>query len=312
VNRKPGFSDFLSRLTRRSSASALPSPAQRRTDAAPAARIPRASDGTSSDSIAFSIVIHLLCLILLLGSKVRLWDDPQETPPEVDVMTMDVTLSDAEDEGDAEGPAKQAPPGAPQPPAKSETPPALQVPQPPDPVPAASLPDKPSFDDALVPPTPDPTPAPTPVPAPVVKTTPVPQPSAPQPPSVAQKTSDHAAASSNGDAQQATLLPAGDGGGGGGSNGRVDAHPSLKRSIKPNYPIGARRRGEEGTIILDVTVTADGRASAVSLVSSCGFPELDSAAERAASEASFKPGLRNGKPVDSAARLTIIFRLRDQ
>ena len=64
--------------------------------------------------------------------------------------------------------------------------------------------------------------------------------------------------------------------------------------------------------MLDVTVTAEGRARSVSLVSSCGFAELDGAAERAAAQARFKPGTRNGSPVESAARLTIIFRLRDQ
>jgi protein TonB len=91
----------------------------------------------------------------------------------------------------------------------------------------------------------------------------------------------------------------------------VDGHPSLERAIKPIYPIGARRRGEEGTVILDVTVDEDGRAAKVSLISSCGFPDLDRAAERAAAAARFKPGTRDNKPVESAARLTLIFRLRD-
>jgi protein TonB len=64
-------------------------------------------------------------------------------------------------------------------------------------------------------------------------------------------------------------------------------------------------------VILDVTVTGDGRAASVSLISSSGFPDLDRAAERAAEQARFKPGTRDGKPVESAARLTLIFRLRD-
>ncbi|MEI7902520.1 MAG: energy transducer TonB [bacterium] len=99
--------------------------------------------------------------------------------------------------------------------------------------------------------------------------------------------------------------------GGGGAYGRVDGHPSLDRAIKPNYPIGARRRGEEGTVILDVTVAADGSAAKTALVSSSGFPVLDRAAQRAAAQARFKPGTRDGQPVESAARLTLIFRLRD-
>ena len=98
---------------------------------------------------------------------------------------------------------------------------------------------------------------------------------------------------------------------GGGAAGQVNAHPSLERAIRPTYPIGSRRRGEEGTVILDVFVGADGRAAAVTLVSSSGFPDLDRAAVRAAEQARFNPGTRNGKPVASAARLTLIFRLRD-
>jgi protein TonB len=99
--------------------------------------------------------------------------------------------------------------------------------------------------------------------------------------------------------------------GGGGAYGRIDAHPALNRPIKPSYPIGARRRGEEGTVILDVVVAEDGTARTVTKVATSGFPELDGAAERAAAKARFKPGTRDGKPVLSAARITIVFCLRD-
>ena len=98
---------------------------------------------------------------------------------------------------------------------------------------------------------------------------------------------------------------------GGAAVGQINSHPSLERAIRPTYPIGSRRRGEEGTVIVDVSVGADGRAAAVTLVSSSGFPDLDRAAVRAAEQARFNPGTRNGKPVASAARLTLIFRLRD-
>ncbi len=99
---------------------------------------------------------------------------------------------------------------------------------------------------------------------------------------------------------------------GGGASGQVNAHPSLESAIRPTYPIASRRRGEEGTVILDVSVGADGRAAAVTLVSSSSFPDLDRAAVRAAEQARFNPGTRNGKPVASTARLTLIFRLRDE
>jgi pyruvate dehydrogenase (quinone) len=61
------------------------------------------------------------------------------------------------------------------------------------------------------------------------------------------------------------------------------------------------------------------RSHGVNFSSAVGAPkhphpdpaELDRAAERAAAQARFKPGSRNGEPVESSARITIIFRLRD-
>ena len=196
-----------------------------------------------------------------------------------------------------------------------EAPPPLQSPQPAEPVPLPDLPEKPSFADALTPP-PEPPPEPTVAPKP----TPIPtrQPASAAAPTSVPATSHAPVATTEkttqgpatgGDSSQQTTLQSA---GGGGGYGRIDAHPSLEQAIKPSYPIGARRRGEEGTVVLDVTVNPKGRASDVRLVSSCGFSELDNAAQRAAGQARFKPGTSNGQPVESAARLTIIFRLHDQ
>ena len=63
---------------------------------------------------------------------------------------------------------------------------------------------------------------------------------------------------------------------------------------------------------LEVTFcSAAGDVSSVTLVASSGFPDLDRAAQRAASQARFKPGTRDGQPAPASARLTLIFRLRD-
>lgn len=90
----------------------------------------------------------------------------------------------------------------------------------------------------------------------------------------------------------------------------IDQPPKPQRAIKPRYPSGARRRGEEGTVTLKVKISATGRTREVSVLNPSGFAELDDAAKRAVREARFTPGKYNGKTVESEAQLTIIFKLR--
>ncbi|MGN0846060.1 MAG: TonB family protein [Kiritimatiellia bacterium] len=91
----------------------------------------------------------------------------------------------------------------------------------------------------------------------------------------------------------------------------VDAPPALKRKIKPKYPEGARKRGEEGNVTLELAVDVHGIVVGVKVAASCGFAELERAAIDAARRVSFKPARRDGKPVAASARLTLTFRLRE-
>jgi len=263
---------------------------------------------TGNHIICFLLAVLIHVLGLLLFGLLPDWRPvEEEVSPELDVASVELTLSDDDS-------AVPSAPGAAAARQTEQAPPTIDVPKPVDPVPQPLLPEKPSFEEVL--PLPEPELEPLPQPAPVPLPPPAPQPPPPQPrpvssaPAVAAEkpVAKPVAAPSVGGASDAaaSLQPSG------GSYGRVDAHPALKRAIKPNYPIGARRRGEEGTVVLDVVVTVSGRSGTVKLVASCGFPELDAAAERAAAQAQFKPGTRNGRAVESAARLTIIFRLRDQ
>ena len=97
---------------------------------------------------------------------------------------------------------------------------------------------------------------------------------------------------------------------GGASSGRIDQPPRPRQNIKPRYPAGARRRGEEGAVTLDVVIDSSGRARQVVVAESSGFKELDEAAKRAVSGARFTPGRHDKKYVESQARLTIIFKLK--
>ncbi len=92
---------------------------------------------------------------------------------------------------------------------------------------------------------------------------------------------------------------------------RVDAPPSPRRNIRPKYPDGARKRGEQGDVTLELEVDMHGVVVNMEVVGGCGFAELEQAAMVAVRKARFRPAKRDGKSVSSRARLTLSFRLRD-
>lgn len=91
---------------------------------------------------------------------------------------------------------------------------------------------------------------------------------------------------------------------------RLDAPPKPKRNIRPDYPKGARQRGEQGDVILEIRVTAEGAVDGVKVAVSSGFPELDEAAAKAARAAKFSPARSGRDPVASTARLKLQFKLK--
>lgn len=91
---------------------------------------------------------------------------------------------------------------------------------------------------------------------------------------------------------------------------RLDAPPKPKRSIRPDYPKGARQRGEQGDVVVEIRVNAEGTVDAVKVAASSGFPELDEAAVRAARAAKFSPARSGRDPVASTARLKLQFKLK--
>jgi protein TonB len=268
-------------------------------------------------SFALSAAVHLLGLLFLGGYAARPKDGASATVPELEVTSVELTLSEAETEAPGGGPAEASPapfePVAvpPDTPLEPLAPPApVPLPEPPPPTPVAEH---------------EPLPAPPLPPPPLTQMSseiaihepaarpPPPEFALPEPSARPSVSAPPAPAAGGGDAAAPhPAVESGSGSGAGGAAGHIDGHPSLERTIRPVYPLGSRRRGEEGTVVLDVTVGPDGRASRVALVTSSGFPELDSAAERAAAQARFKPGKRNGRAVEASARLTLVFRLRDQ
>ena len=79
----------------------------------------------------------------------------------------------------------------------------------------------------------------------------------------------------------------------------------------PEYPELARRRSEQGRVVLRVEVSMDGRPLEISVARSSGFGILDSAAENAVREWRFVPATEGGRPVPATAEVPVQFRLED-
>ncbi len=91
---------------------------------------------------------------------------------------------------------------------------------------------------------------------------------------------------------------------------KVDAPPRPRRTIRPDYPKGSRQRGEQGDVMLEIRVDADGAVGSVEILETSGFAELDQAAVRAVRAARFAPAKSGRKSVASTARLKLTFKLR--
>lgn len=65
----------------------------------------------------------------------------------------------------------------------------------------------------------------------------------------------------------------------------------------PRYPIESRRKREQGTVLLSVTVGVDGKVSGISVSQSSGFSRLDDAALSAVRKWRWTPIIRDGRPV---------------
>ena len=76
------------------------------------------------------------------------------------------------------------------------------------------------------------------------------------------------------------------------------------------YPPVSIRLGEEGTVTLKVTISAEGTITAASVAKSSGHPRLDEAAINIAkSKFKYTPASQGGKAVEFTATIPVVFRL---
>lgn len=98
-------------------------------------------------------------------------------------------------------------------------------------------------------------------------------------------------------------------GSGAGSSAPI-ARDARLNNPEPPYPYESRRRGEEGRVILNVLVAADGTASSVEVDKSSGYRRLDMTARRTVSRWTFIPAKQNNAAVEAWTKVTILFQLR--
>lgn len=83
----------------------------------------------------------------------------------------------------------------------------------------------------------------------------------------------------------------------------------METNRAPSYPEMARRRGEQGRVTLRVSVSAEGTPLEVDVLTTSGYPVLDTAALSAVRQWRFVPAMQTGKPVAAVAEVPIRFRL---
>ncbi len=81
------------------------------------------------------------------------------------------------------------------------------------------------------------------------------------------------------------------------------------QEISPKYPSASIRRGEQGLVIIEARVLADGRTSNVRVLKSSGYDRLDQAALEAVRRAKFRPARRYDQAVSSWVTVPIRFAI---
>ena len=86
----------------------------------------------------------------------------------------------------------------------------------------------------------------------------------------------------------------------------VFSHPPTP----PRYPRLARKRGQQGTVLLEIWLDEWGKQSRLSVMKSSGIKVLDEAAIAAVSNWQFEPRNQNGINTKSRVRIPVEFALR--
>ena len=98
--------------------------------------------------------------------------------------------------------------------------------------------------------------------------------------------------------------PGGEGQGGGETIG-----PQILSAPKPSYPSSARKAGVTGTVVVGLTISADGSVTSAWVESSSGNGDLDQAAVNGVYRWKFLPAKQNGFAITVNSRVPVRFDL---
>ncbi len=123
-----------------------------------------------------------------------------------------------------------------------------------------------------------------------------------QPPTVSTSVPKPPSSSATG-AVASTSLATGSGG------ARLANKADYLRNPSPAYPSDAKKRGEEGTVVLFVELTEEGKVKSTQIQSSSGYTALDRAALDAVRRWRFQPAKVGGIGIESSVKVPIRFDL---
>ena len=89
------------------------------------------------------------------------------------------------------------------------------------------------------------------------------------------------------------------------------SRPSSRYSPKPPFPMIAKRRGWQGTVLLEIDVDENGRPRSVKVLETSGRTILDQSALKSVKRWLFNPATRDGKPVASTMTVNIEFKFEN-
>ena len=87
-----------------------------------------------------------------------------------------------------------------------------------------------------------------------------------------------------------------------------DVMPKVLKAKKPEYPYSLRRSGHSGEVLVEFIVDAEGKVREAAVLSS-NHPAFEQPALDAIHEWKFKPGMKDGKPVNVKMRIPIVFNI---